>query len=388
MILDEKVKIIVFPAAAGDCFLVEFIEEDYRVLIDGGYRETYQKYLKKYLRELAIQGKSINLLVITHIDSDHIGGIQSFLQENGSAKQPEIIRVEEVWYNSFPHMYKGIVCKEPVPYTIKSILSSCLYANNNLLPKKGRQDISVAQGNTVSKLLAERGYRWNSMWAGKAVCVSNGTDLQLTDKIKCKLLNPDERQLHELAGMWIGKLRNRVKKFVVCEDTLYSEAFESYLVQNSCEHEIEIKDIAAKNTVESQVIDWMDWLDEWSGQVDESKTNRSSIAFMLEYEGISMLFPGDCPIQLFQDRLPKKIDVVKLPHHGSEKNINKEFISTTNVAYYILSTNGIKHGHPSRQVIANILYEAPKKTELLKNYDIFELKDVGSIMRDKNEYNE
>lgn len=82
MFLYHDIMIKVFPAGAGDCLLIDFIKEDYRILIDGGYAETYRKYLRKCLTELAAQGKRINLLVVTHIDSDHIGGIQAFLEES------------------------------------------------------------------------------------------------------------------------------------------------------------------------------------------------------------------------------------------------------------------------------------------------------------------
>ena len=52
------------PATAGDCFIIEFKKEDYCILIDGGYGETYHKYLKNDLLKLASHGKIINLLII------------------------------------------------------------------------------------------------------------------------------------------------------------------------------------------------------------------------------------------------------------------------------------------------------------------------------------
>ena len=97
MIIDDKIKITMLPARAGDCLLIEFIKEDYRILIDGGYADTYDKYLRQKLVSLAEQGKKINLMVITHIDADHIGGILAFLKENGSANESTIIQVDEVW---------------------------------------------------------------------------------------------------------------------------------------------------------------------------------------------------------------------------------------------------------------------------------------------------
>lgn len=42
------VTIQMLPAASGDCIYLEFPDSDFRMLIDGGYAKTYQKYLKKF----------------------------------------------------------------------------------------------------------------------------------------------------------------------------------------------------------------------------------------------------------------------------------------------------------------------------------------------------
>lgn len=386
MFINDRIVIKSLPATAGDCFIIEFKKEDYCILIDGGYGDTYHKYLKKDLLELASHGKSINLLIITHIDSDHIGGIQAFLKENGSAAHPNIIRIDEVWYNAFPHMYSEELHKRPIPYITKEILRGYIATHSGKTDQRnGQKDISVSQGETVVKLLLDNGYNWNTMWSGSAVCVKNGVHVQLGEKIQCTLFNPGEKELQDLAMFWVSKLKSMIKKFEVCDDNLYSEAFESYLLDSSDEYETERKDIAFEDVTDGQAVDWEKWIDAWSGEVDDSRTNRSSIAFMLEYEKIKMLFPGDAPIQLFQDRLPKEIDIVKLPHHGSEKNISAEFIRDTKVSSYILSTDGRKHGHPSKQVIANILYSASESPKLLKNYDIVDLQDIGVVMGDEHE---
>ena len=377
---NKDIKIEILPAGAGDCILLEVEKEDYRILIDGGYAETYNRYLKQRLQVLAAQGKRINMLVITHIDSDHIGGIQAFLKENGSASNPSVIGVDEVWYNGFFHMNTEEVQEGTVPYTLKEILKGSL-ADDGTTQSFGRKDISVSQGTTVAKLLVEGGYNWNSMWDGKAVCAENGEYKYLTEKLCCKLLNPGKEELQELAKFWIRKLQCTMKNVVLRKDILYSEAFESFFTHNEqFRREVEIKNISFSCEQGCSEIDWNAWVDAWSGQIDDSKTNRSSIAFILEYEGKKLLFPGDCPIQLFSDKLPKEMDVVKLPHHGSEKNIGREFIKGTDVKYYILSTDGERHGHPSKVVIANILHKA-SGAKLLKNYDIPILEDIGSVER-------
>ena len=385
MFLYHDIMIKVFPAGAGDCLLIDFIKEDYRILIDGGYAETYRKYLRKCLTELAAQGKRIDLLVVTHIDSDHIGGIQAFLEENGFADNPSVIRVDQVWYNAFFHVNREKVHLRAVPYTIREVLRGSLTVHKEVM-SDGRNDISVAQGNTVAGLLKERGYNWNSPWEGNAVCVKSEGQKQLTDKIQCTLFGPGEKELGELAQFWVSKLKANLKNFMVCDDMLYSEAFECYFTHNDQEQEESVrKDISFDNVEKEKEIDWMKWSDAWSGQIDNKETNRSSIAFLLEYEGVKLLFPGDCPIQLLQKNLPEVIDIVKLPHHGSEKDMNKEFISNTVVSYYLLSTDGKRHGHPSKQVIANILHSAPGTPVLLKNYDISELKGIGVFIGDEYE---
>lgn len=381
MFVENNVRITMFPAGAGDCLLIEFLKEDYRILLDGGYTDTYHNYLRRRLIELSEQGKKINLLVITHIDADHIGGIQAFLKENGTAKEPAIIGVSEVWYNAFAHMNTEKAQSGDVPYTIKEILMGSIAAYNSTY-SDGRHDISVAQGNTVAGLLRAGGYNWNTTWCGKAICVENGKFKKLTDKIHCTLLGPDEDTMKGLAEVWVTKLKSTVKRFVICEDGLYSEAFECDCIQSGETTEGATKqDIGYKTIEETEKHDWDKLVDTWSGQMDASVTNRSSIAFMLEYKDLRMLFPGDSPLQIFQETLPAKIDIVKLPHHGSEKNISKEFIQNTEVSYYLLSTEGKKHDHPSKSVIGAILCIAPGSPSLIKNYEISGLEDIGTLMR-------
>ena len=48
MQISDKIKITMLPAKAGDCILIEFLKENYHILIDGGYADTYYNYLKHF----------------------------------------------------------------------------------------------------------------------------------------------------------------------------------------------------------------------------------------------------------------------------------------------------------------------------------------------------
>jgi hypothetical protein len=49
------VKVEMFPANEGDCFLVTLIKQDYRILVDGGTSQTYKNFLRSRLLELSRQ---------------------------------------------------------------------------------------------------------------------------------------------------------------------------------------------------------------------------------------------------------------------------------------------------------------------------------------------
>lgn len=375
MQIDDKIRITMLPAKGGDCILIEFLRENYYILIDGGYADTYYDFLKDMLLDLSAKGKRIQLLVITHIDADHIGGIQAFLRENGEADNPAIIGVDEVWYNAFSQ-----ISTEPKQQGFASgYLRMVLQGKalqGNLNSKSGSHDISVTQGNTVAELLLKHRYRWNERFMDRTVYTENVETVMLSDKIRCNLLNPGKEELNQLVNYWISDMKRNIRNFKIYDDVLYNAAFEGSLVNVSTEeHEREIKNISSSG---NQSLDhWQTKIREWAAKADHSVTNRSSISFLLQYDDITLLFSGDCPMQLFQKKLPEHIDVVKLPHHGSWANISREFIKKTSVSYYLLSTDGEKYGHPSHCVIGSIMDEAPIPAKIIKNYDISQLETIG-----------
>ena len=69
-------------AESGDCVLLQLANKRC-ILIDCGYKSTYENELKPLLLRLSSEGYVISLLIITHYDEDHIGGAISFLKDNG-----------------------------------------------------------------------------------------------------------------------------------------------------------------------------------------------------------------------------------------------------------------------------------------------------------------
>lgn len=100
----KNTEIEALPANEGDCILVTIEQESLHILIDGGTAETYRNYLKNRLIQLKNEGGAIDLLIVTHIDNDHIGGVIELLKENGSNKDSKIIEIKNIWHNSYRHL--------------------------------------------------------------------------------------------------------------------------------------------------------------------------------------------------------------------------------------------------------------------------------------------
>ena len=90
---------------------------------------------------------------------------------------------------------------------------------------------------------------------------------------------------------------------------------------------------------------------------DKSVPNLSSIVCLVKLEDKSILLTGDARGDYILEGLkkanilkakPLKVDVLKVPHHGSERNLEPEFFETIIADTYVFSADG-KHGNPDRE---------------------------------------
>ena len=102
-----------------------------------------------------------------------------------------------------------------------------------------------------------------------------------------------------------------------------------------------------------------------------SDANGSSIAFLLEYQDKKFLFLGDADIKVINQSLIDlgmiglEVNFVKLSHHGSKKNINKEFLDIIKTDTFVILTDGAKHQHPHKETFSLIL-KHEKRAENIK----------------------
>ena len=311
------------PAGFGDCLLVSCPVggREWRMLIDTGPDETYPA-LKRRLNQLPIEPdgrRYIDLLVITHIDHDHIGSAKLLLEDNELA-----LTFGDIWFNS-----------PPVP--------------------RAR---GVGEGQLLAALLGAgpRNLPWNVAWSGGPVSTpakGGGVQLEAKDLPVLTLLSPSPGELKDLYKIWAKELeRLRLKQrdpatVVPLARGIYPTALE---VMAECK------------TPEDKAI-----------------PNGSSIAFLLEHKGKSALFCADAfprvlsaAIQSVIERRglkgPLAVDVIKLSHHGSRSNTTNELMKVVKAKHYLCSTNNSYFNHPDEEALARTIVASDAPT-LWFNYD-------------------
>ena len=154
-----------YPAKNGDAFLIKQNSTNpVAILIDGGYAATFKNWISNDLKLLAQLGYSLNLVVVTHIDADHIAGLLEFFRLNGNSQAPKIIPVENVWHNSLRSLSSTTDAYDNQSADDKDLLTEILRRGYPMPVGEDEVEpveISARQGSSLAALLLGGGYCWN-----------------------------------------------------------------------------------------------------------------------------------------------------------------------------------------------------------------------------------
>jgi len=319
----------------GDCILIS--TENSNILIDGGTKRTYNIFLKKEIEGLRDRAKELDLVVLTHIDSDHIDGIVKLLEnEKRLFEEGEISSsiIKKIWFNAF---------------------------EKQMFSDDFSNDTSYSGYKTFREFISNM---TEMIDYSDHLSVDNEIDYLLNDEIKIGLLSPNDEKLK--------KLHNKY------EDRIEDDFLTSYS-----------KD--ADRTIEELIA--------LPFKKDNSEHNGASIAFILEYQEKNYLFLADAHIDLIVESLkklgytkenPLEAEFIKLSHHGSKKNINQDFLDLIRSDNFVILTNGASHGHPDKEALSRIILNPnrnfSKRVNFICNYeDILEHNNFS--WEDEEQYN-
>lgn len=328
------------------------------IILDMGYPETYYNHIKKHIVEIGDDNQKIDLLIISHIDQDHIGGAVSFLKEI-SENEFDRNTIKEIWHNSYRHLnlsqVKSIGDQD---YRVLEMLKVNLESENRKeFISVGDNEISAKQGSTLAGLIYKLGISWNEAFGKGPI---SGIQKIRIDSLYITILTPNLTVFESLKRFWRNELLRRKFDFQFGEDELFDDAYEFYLLNEAVFEDDMKTDISAKLVEKFQ-----DRLEsgvniEVAG--DRSITNASSISLIIEEDKKRILLAADATDDDLFDALKglsnkgvsMEFDLIKLSHHGAVKN-NMKWLSLVTAKYYVISTDSSKHNHPDVGSIVNLI---------------------------------
>ncbi|MZI81198.1 MBL fold metallo-hydrolase [Clostridium butyricum] len=388
------IKITSFPAKNGESLLVELYgKEKINVLIDLGYSDTYERYVKKKLELIAKQGEQIDLLILTHYDKDHIEGVIEFLND---LKINKYISIDEIWVNDYLALSSDEIKLDKLNEEEKNIynLSDFImmeYRSNS--STRNKKNISNGDMVTVTKLIKMLGYdsKVNKSFKNRIVCIDNKEEsVSINDEVKLKILSPTKDILKELRLKYIKWLNKKGNLYsCISQDELY-ELFIANLDDNIKEFAdaVILKQKISNKQNSKELIDSV--FNSTNIYVDNSLTNKSSIAFELEFRNNKILFTGDLDCKNIIDEIKgEKYTLIKVPHHGSKNNIDRNFLKSVQCKNYLISTDGSgKSRHPDLETIAFIAEN--EQSNIFINYELNEFSiddDLIDELKKRYEFN-
>lgn len=329
----------VLPARHGDCIWIEYgsARETFRILIDGGPGFAYPA-LRRKIETLGADARRIDLLIVTHIDADHIEGVIRLLRDTALG-----VRIGEIWYNAWPQL--------AAPQT-------GLAAAN--------QSFGALQGEFLSALIKSRKIPWNRIFGGgPAVAPASGEQigaLPLPGGASVTLLSPTRGGLARLRDAW--------------EEELLAAGLEPDSAEEAMKRLEAAKRLAPPRSFGLELPD-VEELAAEPFECDRAIANGSSIALLLEYEGARCLMLGDAHPDVVEGSLRRlatqrgasrvAVDLVKIPHHGSRSNLSPGLLDTVESPRFVISTDGSYFNHPDPEALARLVLARPE-AEIVFNY--------------------
>ncbi len=370
------IKFEFLDAGNGDCIWIT-TDEGVNILIDGGWSYTYNKMFKKKeerlerddiktkVKELRKNNKKLDLVVLTHYDDDHIFGVYKLIEDEKKYKSETIIK--EIWFNAF---------------------------ENAKFPIKDREENLSSDTQIKHQTGAKQQQKFEKFIEEIKEYIEYGTLISI-DEIKIPLV----RYSITLLSPYTDKNHQSTTDITL---TLLSP---NNVKLNECKE----FDFDKNKSTGDKKKDWDDSYDKLLkriqnkdkskySKIDTAKPNGTSIAFILEYKNEKKyLFLGDAHIDLIVDSLkelsytsekPLIVDFVKLSHHGSRENINREFLSLVKTNQFIILANGNKaHWHPHKETLVRVIdyyKECKEKIYFIFNYKIQDIfKDNYPLFKDE-----
>lgn len=311
----------------GDALLLHYGTRKKRelVMIDGGPVSTFRPFVQPRLDALlarrAVEGSlPIRLLMVSHIDDDHIRGVldmADLLIQLKESNQPLPYNVTTLWHNAFDDVIGSARVAEAMETAqVAGASPDDFVARLPVRPENAAVVQNVDQGRRLRDAATVLGWNVNTPFRG-LVSGPGHAAITYPPGLKLTVLGPTRERLDKLQEEWDKELRKARKA-----------------------KPAEVQDIIAK-------------------VADTAAENLSSLIVLAEMDGKRMLLTGDARGDSVVEGLRAAglmtgdtftVDVLKVPHHGSKRNVSDRVLQQIVATHYVISANG-RNGNPDLDML-------------------------------------
>jgi hypothetical protein len=334
----------VVKAAEGDGLLLESGDAlPHRVLIDGGSRGCWESDMRPHLEKVLGKAGRVDALLVSHVDNDHIIAPLDMLADrerdraNGKPGWPAI---GDLWHNSFEQTLD--TAGGPISKQVGAVMARAETA--------GLTSASVSwafygikEGARLRRDALREGIGLNAAFGGGLISPDRLANPSVTlGGMSLTVIGPTTANLGALKTKW---------------------------------------DAWAKEAARKQLPGDL-------ANIDKSVPNLSSIVILAEEGGRRILLTGDARGDHIEQGLDQAklrtngrihVDVLKLQHHGSARNVERRFFDAVTADTYVVSANG-RYDNPDLSTLTWIVEAAREQGRTITLVATYVTPSLTSLM--------
>ena len=356
-------RLTAFQSDKGDCLLLTNTAGTARILVDGGMPVSYDAHVAAAMGKLQVAKKALDIVYVSHIDEDHIGGVlkmlddeaawrvKEFQKNNPKIKTPTVPRppkIKEIWHNGFGEMLQ----KKAKPIVDALSAMAPVLAGSDLAEirrealKQSDLVTSVGQAIEVSRRISPKQLNipLNPRADGKLMMLRKNQKPIKLGGLTITIIGPTEAHLEKLRSDW--------KKFL---DSVKGKA-QLKKIQDAARR---TEELLGASEFDNLVSSLRLQAEMFGNPKEVTPPNLASLTLLVEDDSESLLLTGDARGDQIVEGLKQagrlnggtiEVGVMKVPHHGSENNIDSDFVEAVIARDYVFCGNGFSE-NPNTKVI-------------------------------------
>ena len=356
-------RLTAFQSDKGDCLLLTNTAGTARILVDGGMPVSYDAHVAAAMGKLQVAKKALDIVYVSHIDEDHIGGVlkmlddeaawrvKEFQKNNPKIKTPTVPRppkIKEIWHNGFGEMLQ----KKAKPIVDALSAMAPVLAGSDLAEirrealKQSDLVTSVGQAIEVSRRISPKQLNipLNPRADGKLMMLRKNQQPIKLGGLTITIIGPTEAHLEKLRSDW--------KTFL---DSVKGKA-QLKKIQDAARR---TEELLGASEFDNLVSSLRLQAEMFGNPKEVTPPNLASLTLLVEDDSESLLLTGDARGDQVVEGLKQagrlnggtiEVDVLKVPHHGSENNIDSDFVEAVIARDYVFCGNGFSE-NPNTKVI-------------------------------------